>query len=69
MTSCSVWKERGKHAELTLLFFMTTIIIIISRFSFVKKETTQQKTPNIYGGREGGGDKFTTKVSKLDTNK
>lgn len=68
MTSCSVWKERGKHAEGALLYFITKIMIVILRFSFVKKETTHQKTPNIYGG-EGSRDKFTTKVSKSDTNK
>lgn len=49
MTSCSVWKERGEHAELTLLYFITKIIKIILRFCFVKKETTQQKNPKIYG--------------------
>lgn len=68
MTSCSVWKERGKHAELTLLYFTTKIIILILRFSLKRKKPPTKK-PQTYMGGEGRGDKFTKKVSKSDTNK
>lgn len=68
MTSCSVWKERGKRAELTLLYFITKIIIIILRFSLKRKKPPTKK-PQIYMVGEDSGDKFTKKVSKSDTNK
>lgn len=51
MACCSVWKEREKHAELTLLYFVTKIIIIL-RFSVVKKRNHPTKIPkHVWGGR------------------